>query len=59
MANYLALITISKNSLISFLFQQLIKTHSLTNSPLNARHRNFHARDDVIQDVIAVFTVCA
>ena len=35
MANYLSLIAISKNDLISFLFQQLIKTHSLTNSLLN------------------------
>jgi len=32
MANYLTLITISKNDLISFLFQQLIMTHSLKNS---------------------------
>ena len=60
MANYLALIAISKNDLISFLFQQLIKTHSLKNSPLNAT--SWFSRttwddviviDDVIDDVIA------
>jgi len=55
MANYLALIAFSKNDLMSFLFQQLIKTHSLRNSPLIFTH-DIH---DVIHDVIAVFTVCA
>jgi len=31
-----------------FLFQQLIKTHSLKNSPLDVtRHRNFRARHEV------------
>ena len=60
MANYLALIAISKNDLISFLFQQLIKTHSLKNSPLNAILWFLRTTwGDVIHDVIAVFTVCA
>ena len=36
MDDYLALIVISKNDLISFLFQQLINIHSLKSSPLNA-----------------------
>ena len=55
MACYLALIAISKNDLIWFLFQQLIKTHSLKNSLLN---RTSWFWGDVIHDVIAVFAVC-
>ena len=53
MANYLALIAISKNDLILFLFQQLIKTHSLK-TVCWMLHRDFHARHEVTSFVMSL-----
>jgi len=57
MANYLALIAISKNDLISFLFQQLIKTQSLEKQFAERDIVIFHARNETTS--LLIFTVCA